>query len=155
MNRKLWLISLGLLSFAVNAQNAQPNQENPYVANAQQLLDSSAAQAKQNLNKLYPPPVPMNGAIKSGSEAVAQPPSSPSVPTPPQPVQMPTTDNSTQQTSTQPTYQENVAVTPKTSSSPGGASNQTNIYTGSGGGSGGSNGASSGTNSGTSTNIYR
>lgn len=152
MNRKLWLISLGFLSFAVNAQNAQPNQENPYVANTQQLLDSSAAQAKQNLNKLYPPPVPMSGTTQSGSGAVAQPPPPPSAPTQPQPIQMPTTDNSSQQTSTQPTYQENVAVTPNTSSSPGGASNQTNIYTGSGGGS---NGTSSGTGSGSSGNIYR
>ncbi len=155
MNRKLWLVLLGLFSMSAYAQNAQTSEPNPYVTNTQQLLDSSAAQAKQNLMKSYPPPVPMtpNGAVNtSASGTIAQPPPAQNVPTPPpEPTAtQPPTDSSTQETTSQPTNQANIAVTPNSTGS-GGNQQSTNIYS-PGGGS--SSGTTSGSNSG-ANNMYR
>ena len=154
MNKKVWLLSIGLVSFTAYAESNQPN---PYVTNSQQLIESSSAQAKQNLYKAYPPPVAMApvtpAKIGGGTDTqLPAPPAPPSV-SPPQPIEnqpIPSTDtsqtttntSSTDQQVTQPTYQENVAVTPDNNSAPSASTSQQ-----SGGVSTGSNSASS--------NMYR
>lgn len=155
MNKKLWLLSIGFLSFTAYAESNQPN---PYVTNSQQLIDSSSAQAKQNLYKAYPPPVAMTPVTpaKIGGGTNTQPPAIPVPPSvsPPQPTEnqpmtstdtsqtTPTAGSTDQQVTQQPTYQENVAVTPDNNSAPSGSTSPP------------SGGVSTGNNS-ASSNMYR
>lgn len=144
MNKKWWLLFISLLSFVTYAQSTQPN---PYVTNAQQMLDTSAAQAKQALAKAYPPPVPMTpvtpAKINPGlGGSNAQPPPPPTPPQQPIENQPTTTDNQSTTTTDsgqttsgttqqQSGYQENVAVPPAQQSgsdSTGNNSTPNNMY---------------------------